>query len=307
MNNSAKIVITGASGFLGKHLVTRLKDDMRFQVYALSSHPDELSRIASGSNITFLYKDDILENNAKIILNDAIVVNCAYPRNSTGSAIADGLRYIKNLFLSAVNNNAAAIINISSQSVYSQQRTEAAVEETPVCLETPYAVGKYAVELMLESICCGTTTSFTNLRMASLIGPGFDQRIVNRLIRNAIATRRIVIKDTQQKFGFFDVQDAVSALAVILISDKQQWKPVYNLGAEKAYTLKEIARTIIETIENQYPTDVIIEPDDQYANSELNANLFYHDFHFFPDYTLKNSIQHIFSSIEKERGKETNL
>ena len=99
--------------------------------------------------------------------------------------IADGLKYIQSVFEKSVEGNAAVIVNISSQSVYSQKRTEAATEETPVCLESPYAVGKYAVELMLESICRGSKTRYTNLRMASLIGPGFDQRIVNRLVRQA--------------------------------------------------------------------------------------------------------------------------
>ena len=58
------------------------------------------------------------------MMKDSIVISCAYPRNSTGTAIADGLRYIQIVFKTAMENGAAAINNISSQSVYSQQRTE---------------------------------------------------------------------------------------------------------------------------------------------------------------------------------------
>ena len=137
--------------FLGSHLVERLKDDEKYTVFALSSRPEELKEKIGGTAVEYLHK--VAFKDSGEFLEDAIVINCAYPRNSTGTVIADGLKYIQGVFEAAVENRAAAIINISSQSVYSQQRTEAATEDTPLCLESPYAVGKHAIELMLESIC----------------------------------------------------------------------------------------------------------------------------------------------------------
>ena len=110
MNSRKKIVITGASGFLGSHLVERLKDDERYKVYALSSKPDDLKEKISGENIEYIHKDSLDAE----MLKDSTVINCAYPRNSTGTAIADGLKYIQKVFESAVGSGAATIINISS-------------------------------------------------------------------------------------------------------------------------------------------------------------------------------------------------
>ena len=59
-----------------------------------------------------------------------------------------------------------------------------ATEETSLNLETKYAVGKYATELLVNKIC--RNIPHTNLRMASLIGEGFEQRITNKLVAKAI-------------------------------------------------------------------------------------------------------------------------
>ena len=293
MNSYKKIVITGASGFLGRHLVERLKEDSQYEVYALSSKPDELEHSLGGENVVYVYKNDLRAE----MLKDSIVINCAYPRNSTGTVIADGLRYIQKVFEAAVESEAKAIINISSQSVYSQQRTEAATEETPACLESPYAVGKYAVELMLESICKGSKTRYTSLRMASLIGPGFDQRIVNRFVKQALETGKLTVKKNQQRFGFFDVEDAVSGILAMLETDVDIWKPVYNLGCVGAYTLIEIAETVKDVMDKSVEMEVIY--GDEVGNSELNVDLFNRDFGTLKACNLTSSVIRISKTYRK--------
>lgn len=295
MSNRKKIVITGASGFLGSHIVERLKDDERFKIYALSSKPEELRERLSGTNVEYIHKDEMDAE----MMKDSIVISCAYPRNSTGTAIADGLKYIQRVFESAVGSGAEAIINISSQSVYSQQRTEAATEETPVCLESPYAVGKYAVELMLESICKGSETKYTSLRMASLIGPGFDQRIVNRFVKQALETGKLTVKRNQQRFGFFDVEDAVGGIISMISPAVNDWDPIYNLGTKEAYTLVEIAETVAEIIPNR-AVELEIDPDNATSNSSVDATRFYEKFGYVSDCDLRSSTEQIYFNLVRK-------
>ena len=291
------IVVTGASGFLGSHFLSMLKDDERYSLAALSSRSAELKSKIGGNNIAYCDKDAIYAPDAERFFPNAIVVNCAFPRNATGTGMADGLKYIQQVFEAASKYGAKAIINISSQSVYSQQRAEAAKEDSPICLESPYAVGKYATELMLESICRGTKTKYTNLRMASLIGPGFDQRIVNRFVRQALETGKLTVKRNQQRFGFFDIEDAAGGLAAMLDADVAVWKPVYNLGREGAFTLVEIAELIRQSFKEACGAELSIEVEngDEKSNTDLNADAFRRDFSFQQSFSLQDSIMKILS------------
>ena len=295
MSIHKKIVITGASGFLGRHLVERLKDDEQYEVYALSSKPDDLRDKIGGKNISYYHKNMLSTD----MFEESIVINCAYPRNSTGMAIADGLKYIQMVFEHAVEGGASAIINISSQSVYSQQRTEPATEETLVCLESPYAVGKYSVELMLESICKVSKTCYTSLRMASLIGPEFDQRIVNRFVKQALESGKLTVKRNQQRFGFFDVEDAVDGITSMLGTDELRWKSVYNLGGTGAYTLVDIAENVKNIVDTETgkKVEICVLDGDEKGNSELDSSLFFNDFGFKSSYSLGRSVGSIIKQM----------
>lgn len=302
-SDNGKVVVTGASGFLGSHLLERLKDDDRYAVVALSSREEALRERVGGENIEYFHKDALLDERAGSILPGSIVVNCAYPRASKGVAIADGLRYIQDVFEAAVDNGARAIINISSQSVYSPQRTEAAAEDAPVSLESPYAVGKYATELMLEAACRHGDTAYTSVRMASLIGPGFDQRIVNRFVKQALETGGLTVKRNQQRFGFFDVEDAVSGLVSMIDSDASGWKSVYNLGGSGCYSLTEVAQTVRAVLRETDGIEVGIRVEDgeESGSSCLDVNLFEGDFGASGHMTLAQSVRRIREQIALER------
>lgn len=294
MSSIKKVVITGASGFLGSHLLERLRGDEQYEVYALSSKPDALRKKIGGENIIYCYKDML---DAQILKN-CIVINCAYPRNATGAGIADGLKYIQKLFKVAVENGASAIINISSQSVYSQQRTEVATEETPVCLESPYAVGKYAVELMLELTCNGSKTAFTSLRMASLIGPGFDQRIMNRFVKQMINKESITVVRQEKRMGFLDVEDAVNAILSVVNVTAASWQSIYNVGNDEAYTVEEIFNVVASEL--MIPIEIIstiIETGLEISSTAVSYERLNRDTGFTPAIDLHKSVKKIITQM----------
>ena len=294
--SNKKIVVTGASGFLGSHLVERIKDDEAFRVYALTSRPGELKDKIGGSSVVYLQKDSILRDGS--ILNEATIVNCAYPRNAGGPEIGDGLRYTQSVFEASVDNKAAAVINISSQSVYSQKRTEAATEDTPVCLESAYAVGKYAAELMLESACRGSDTAYTNLRMASLIGPDFDQRIVNRFVMKLMGRETITVLRQPKKMGFLDVEDAVNAIISVTGTPPAAWKQVYNVGNGQGYTVEHIYDTVAAELRNrtEIPKPIFGTGTDA-SSTEVSFDLLNRDTGFVPTIDLNESVKKIIASL----------
>jgi len=47
-------------------------------------------------------------------------------------------------------------------------------------------MGKYYLENWISDFCHKNSIDFLNLRIGSLVGPNFSQRITTRLVRNAI-------------------------------------------------------------------------------------------------------------------------
>lgn len=295
------IIITGSAGFLGSNLIEKLKVDTRYFIYALSSKGTALQLKNTYTNVCYGQKDIFFDYKEREKIKDSIVVNCAFPRNLTGESLAEGLKYTQHIFEISKEYGAQAIINISSQSVYSASRKSSATEEEPVCLENGYAVGKYAVELMLESICKGTEIAYTNLRMASLIGPGFDQRIINRVVLQALQGEKIHIIKSDQRFGFLDIEDAVNAVIALINLDYSKWRNIYNVGNSKGYTIDELISCIARIFKEEdlsFP-EVCEDKGDASGCSMVDYHLLYKDTGFRPTIELEESIRKIVRQANK--------
>lgn len=291
-----KILIAGAGGFLGTELVRQLTNKEGIQVIALTSQKIKLEKIAGySSNITVMGRTDISDPEFSFIDID-VLINCAFPRNVDGIHMADGLLYISKLLETAIAGGVKSVINISSQSVYSQVRLEPAAEDTELNLESKYAIGKYATELITNGIC--RNIPHTNIRMASLIGAGFDQRLVNKFVRQVIEGNNLCIKGGKQLFGFLDVRDAASA--IIIIAMGKNWKEVYNLGSDNSFSLLEIAECVQRTVSDAGlgKTEIELLESDDWQNSSLDSTALKEQFGWKEQYGLEETILSIIKQFK---------
>lgn len=304
--NLKKIAITGASGFLGRNLVPLLLDIADEVIAITSKNRDELIRICDiKSNFAGLKVVNCANyEEIKQEIQDADrLVNCAFPRGKDGEAYAQGLRFIAEIFKIANEFGVEAVINISSQSVYSQYRTEPATEETPVCLETKYAVAKYATELLAEAYC--QNCYYTNIRLASLIGPEFDQRVVNKMIQRVMAGEELEIQENYSQYGYLDIRDAVKAIAALCYTPfTPESNSIYNIGPSKAYSLTEIAECVLGCIKqhkhnkDNYPTARIIKKDQLSTNSSISSVRFIELTGWSQEFDLKDTVNLIIKTCQ---------
>ena len=291
------IIVSGAGGFLGRNFIdAALKvDDCR--IIALTSQMDYFlkSYDTTDGRLRVVSSDDLSAIDWE---NIDILLNCAFPRNVDGVNMAMGLSYLQKLFSIAAEGKVSSVINISSQSVYSQVRDSAANEDTEINLETKYAIGKYTSELLLSSIC--KDIPHVNLRLASLIGVGFNQRVVNKFVASAINGNNLHIVGGQQRFGFLDIRDAVSALLSVVKEGHPYKRDIYNLGTNESVTLEDIAKMVCELSEKYCDNAVSydIEQADIIQNSSLVCEKFFGDFHWMPMYSVKETIISLYENPE---------
>lgn len=252
------LAISGADGFLGSHILSHLRGS--HNVTAITLFPDlvrERFNDWDDLNIVLAESDEI--QNSDSLESVDVYVACAFPRASDPEHMGEGLAFFYNALAQLLKKRCKAVINISSQSVYNPNRNQPAKETDPVVLTSTYATAKYCVELSVAQICKEKCVPYTNIRMASLIGPGFNQRFVNRMVQFALQEQKITISDNGSEYGFLDVVDAADGLVELLNSNPRCWDSVYNLGPCISYGITQIAQEVAFNVEHMRMDDGCVQ------------------------------------------------
>ena len=280
-----RIIVSGASGFLGSNIL-RLASEKSIQTVAISTRDIQLP------GCTVIQTEEYLTHGMPCS-DDDVFINCLFPTNADGLKMAAGLEKVFRIISRAREDGVGAFVNISSQSVYASKRKAPATEKDELCLETPYAVGKYSSEAFTNQVFAGIP--HTNIRMASLLGVGYDQRIVNRMADQAIRGECLKVVGGMQRYGFLDVRDAASGLIKLAESNPRGWKDTYNLGRNESFSLIDVADCIVKKMRKITGNEVaytVTEGVDE-RNSSLDASLFMQDVGWSPELTFSDTVSDI--------------
>lgn len=301
MNEAKRLALTGAGGALGSQILAQCDADL--EIFALTSNPKQLQDRFSGRENLHFYNRDAF---AQIPWNTIdVLVNCAFPMNADGAALAEGMRYVERLFAQAMAGGVRAVINISSQSVYNQKRAQAAVEQDAPDLGSVYAAGKYATELLLEALCMNIP--HTSLRMANLVGAHTESRVLNRFAHKIAQGEEIQIWNNNRFFDYLDMRDAADAVLTLAGSDARTWEPVYNIGTEKVHGVLELAEMANKVAKENGLLPVRIScsegaEEGESRNTALCCRRFGVQFHWEPRYTVKDTAAMIFACMSNRGG-----
>ena len=103
------ILITGAAGFLGSHLIKQSTYHPDCNVIAADI---DKNKILAASNVTTISNDELFLIDS---LEIDTVINCAFARGNIVSALVSALRFNERLISKLKALGAKSIINISSQ------------------------------------------------------------------------------------------------------------------------------------------------------------------------------------------------
>lgn len=300
-----RFVVTGAGGFLGSNVVRHLLAHTYHEVLAVTSKsPSELQRLLDLVPVTSSMPDttpqclspaDLISQGA--LVPGDVVVNAAFPWNRGGQAMASGLKFAMATYRLAAEQQVRSFLNVSSQSVYSQARDEPAHEGSTVECDTPYSTAKYALELASAEVIGPDRVS--NLRLSSLIGVGYEIRVVNRLIQQVIDRTPLVVKGGGQSFDFMDVRDAAQALVTVGETGILPGSEVLNIGASNLLTLSEMVRVITEVAEEELgmtPEVHWTEDNEDHRRLALDTSLLKLKYGFEPAVSFEESVRAIMRS-----------
>jgi GDP-4-dehydro-6-deoxy-D-mannose reductase len=273
MSEKIRVLITGATGFVGRHLIRALEDEgpAAFEIFG-TTYPD----IPSPSDNRLFFLDlrsgkDVIKLMGKIrplwIFHLAAVSNVRRSWEMRSETIETNVLGTQNLF-EAIRQTApsARVLFISSSDVYGfgPALAEALREEAPLEAVSPYALSKVAGEMLcrfyekIENIDIVIARPFPHTgpgQTADFVCSDWARQIV-QIERGDIAPI-LKVGNIDVQRDFCDVRDVVRAY-ILLLRKGRRGEP-YNICSGKAIALREVLDFLIREASGKAPISVEID------------------------------------------------
>lgn len=228
----ARILVTGATGFIGTHLVPKLCDNKHDVVEASSR---------SG---------DITDNTTWRGFPKVEVVIHLAGRTYVPDSWADPGGFLKTNMLGTVaaldycKNNDAKLIYLSSY-LYGNPETLPISESAPLHANNPYSLSKKLAEEACKFYSDSFGVRITVFRPFNVYGPGQSELfLIPSIIRQTSLANAIRVKDLEPKRDYVFIDDLVGAI-IKAVSFNQEFR-VFNIGTGVSYSVAELIELIQE-------------------------------------------------------------
>lgn len=311
-----KIFVTGCAGLLGANYTRHLLNNGH-EVIGI----DDLSGgykafIAEGENFKFIKLN--LERRKKIVelfekYKPEILLHFAAYAAEGLSPFIRNYNYRNNLICSAnlinecINYNTKMIFT-SSMAVYGEQEPPFTEEKKPQPVD-PYGVAKYAVECDLKLAHEQFGLRYNIVRPHNVLGIYQNiwdkyRNVIGIFIRKTLNGQPILVYgDGEQTRAFSDIKYYMEPFDKLLTDCDNE---IFNIGADKYFTLNEVAKTVQE-IGKKYGYEVPIEHGEPrhevkhaYCNHDKAKNLL----KFKDDTKLEELIDSIFVWAMKQPNRK---
>ena len=233
------VLITGASGFLGYHLVKSYIERGDTTIIAVLGRPeDKANALPESERLTIYPFSSIFKTDFGHV---DTLIHAAFSRGDNLPGLTRSIEFTEQIIELVNRQNIDSIINISSQGVYKVLKPGEKVDEEG-CVEpnTAYGLAKWAVENMLK---IGCEKPYTNIRMASLSA---NARFLDFFVDSVIAGKDITVTAPNQYASIMDVDDAVIGIMSVEQLPLDRREDQYNLGPGVQHSILEYAEAANE-------------------------------------------------------------
>jgi len=237
------IVVTGAAGMLGTHLVRRLASE-GWSVTGVDVRP----AAAPNGSVRHVVADvrDRAAMSAAVSGADA-VVHCAaalpsYPAEQIRSIIVDGTRTVLGAAASA---GVPRLVHMSSTAVYGLPTVVPTTEEYPRSPVDDYSRAKAAAEVVAEQLRSdGNCVSI--LRPKTFLGPG-RMGLFSMLFEWAEEGRHFpVLGRGDVRIQMLAVDDLIDGVLAVLHAPERHANDTYNLAAAEFSTIRDDFQSVLD-------------------------------------------------------------
>ena len=239
-----KIIITGATGYIGKHLVAALCS--QYEIYAIVREKTDISYVKQFLKKAIIYDyntiyDEIKKINTDLLIHLAGVFYGEHSKENILDLLESNIVFASVVLDSAVHAGVKKIINTGT---YWQQYNGEIYNQVNL-----YAATKQAVEDILLYYIKAENCKAITVQIFDTYGPDDDRKKILNIISNLEDGEQIDMSGGEQKLYYCYIDDIVNGYlrAIFLLNEMDfgEYKK-YSLREKKPIYLKEIVREYLE-------------------------------------------------------------
>ena len=250
------VLVTGADGFIGSHLVERLAE-LGAQVTGLAQY-NAFDRVGWLDEVTCdveIVRGDIrdpslmrrLVAGKDIVFHLAALIGIPYSYTSPQSYVDVNVTGTLNVLEAARETGVSRIVHTSTSEVYGTAQYEPIDEKHPLVGQSPYAASKIGADMIAASFYRSFDVPVYILRPFNTFGPRQSERaVIPTVIRQALddSCAEIRLGDLTPRRDFSFVEDTAAAFCALAVSERALPGHPYNAGTGAAVTIGEMVEKV---------------------------------------------------------------
>ena len=274
----SKLLVTGADGFIGSHLVEELVKQghnvRAFVLYnsfntwgwldSLPKHIKDSVEVFTG-DIRDPYGVKTAMSGCDVVLHLAALIAIPYSYHSPDTYIDANVKGTLNIVQAARELGVQKVVHTSTSEVYGTAQFVPITEEHPLQGQSPYSASKIGADQIAMSFYTSFNTPVAIIRPFNTYGPRQSARAVIPTIITQIANgnRTIKLGSLAPTRDFNYVKDTVRGFIAVAESDSSVGE-VINIGSNYEISIGETVNLIAEVMEAK----IEIQTDDKRLRPE---------------------------------------
>lgn len=302
-----RVLVTGAGGFIGSHLVERLVA-LGAQTRAMVSYrsngswgwldsspvKDKVSVVAGDVRDV----DSVLGamEGCQIVFHLAALIGIPYSYQTPVSYVRTNVEGTINILQAARQLKVERVVQTSTSEVYGSARYVPIDEAHPLQGQSPYSASKIGADMMAQSFCQSFDLPVSIIRPFNTYGPRQSSRaIIPTIIAQALTAPSIRLGSLSPYRDFNYVLDTVEGFIKIAEASGAVGDPI-NVGSGVEISIGELAQLILELVGKDLP---ILQDDQRVRPSGSEVQRLQADnrkaqntIGWSPQYTLREGLEH---------------
>ena len=258
-----KILITGATGFVGSHL-TELCVKKGFEVVAFDRYNSNynlgwLEKSKYKKDINFVFGDirdydSILKTmkGCKIVFHLAALIGIPYSYTSPLAYIKTNIEGTYNILESSKHLDIEQTVITSTSEVYGSAKYVPIDEKHSLTAQSPYSASKISADHLALSYWNSFKLPIKIIRPFNIYGPRQSSRaVIPSIIIQALNNKdEIKLGNIEPSRDFTYVTDTCDAFLTIL-KIKKSFGSILNVGSNNEYTIENVAKKILKILNSK--------------------------------------------------------